>query len=478
VGRYASIAIDSNDNIHISYTHSDNDDLMYSTAATSGANGGGSGTGVDSDGDGVPDDDDECPNNAAAPPADGDYDADGCPDSMDIDKDNDGVFNVNDNCIFSPLGWSTLDEDPIVDWDHDGCRDDIEDVDVDGDGVLNGVDECAFTLIGSTVNDVGCISSEDEVEDDIESEEEPEGEWYSKIPIIGSQIQPIVDAVQTKYGKAISASIFVLTALGYAYRAVMVRSEMKMKKRMNKFEKRIDNANSDKELRRIEHDVEVSEEKNLLPMGGYGDLMSMIENREEELGIGEGSNNQEMMSMAAGMRAEMVAEQADMAAERANMAAEQAEMAESMHAMRETQESIASMAESMRDMQPQQTSGGPARPGMAAAPRPMQTSSGMSRPSYHPKDMDEDGTVSEEDLRKFNALSKAEQRARLSGAGDDDGGLTSEIVRFSKIPRSSKARCYCGSNKQYGKCHLRKEKCPCNSGKNFLKCCAKKRNFR
>jgi hypothetical protein len=162
-----------------------------------------------------------------------------------------------------------------------------------------------------------------------------------------------------------------------------------------------------------------------------------------------------MMSMAAGM---------------------QVEMAESMQAMRETQEDIASMAEGMLDMQSQQT--GPARPGMAASPRPMQTSSGMSRPSYHPKDMDEDGTVSQEDLQKFNALSKAEQRARLSGAGDDDGGLTSEIVRFSKIPRSSKARCPCGSNKQYGKCHLSKERCPCGSGKKFLKCCAKKRNFR
>jgi hypothetical protein len=229
---------------------------------------------------------------------------------------------------------------------------------------------------------------------------------------------------------------------------------MKTKKRMNKFERRIDNADSEKELRRIEKDVEVAEEKNLLPTGGYGDLMSMIENREEELGLSEDSNGQEMMSMAAGM---------------------QVEMAESMQAMRETQEDMASIAESMRDAHPQQR-GGP--PGMAASPRPMQTSSGLNRPSYHPKDMDEDGTVSQEDIEKFNALSKAEQRARLSGAMDDDGGLTSEIVKFSKIPRSSKVRCYCGSNKQYGKCHLGKERCPCGSGKKFLKCCAKKRNFR
>jgi ELWxxDGT repeat protein len=457
VGQYSSIAVDSNDDIHISYFDSVNDVLKYATTSASGGSSGGSGdgngTGVDSDGDGVSDDDDDCPNNAANPPTDGDYDGDGCPDSMDNDKDDDDVFDINDNCIYSPLGWSTLDEDPIVDWDHDGCLDDSEDLDVDGDGVSNGVDECAYTLIGGTVDDVGCLSSEDEVVDDIESDEDPEDEWYSNIPVIGSQIDPLVEMVQTKYGKAISASVFVLTALGYAYRVVTVRSEMKMKKRMNKFEKRIDNASSEKGLRKIERDVEIDEEKNNLPLGGYGDLMSMIENREEDLGIGEGSKSEQMMSMASGM---------------------QAEMADSMQAMRETQEDIASMADSMRDAHPQQR-GGPQ--GMAASPRPMQTSSGLNRPSYHPKDMDEDGFVSDEDLAKFNSLSKAEQIARQSRASDDKG-LTGEIVRFSKLPRSSKARCYCGSNKQFGKCHLGKEKCPCNSGKKFLKCCAKKRNFR
>ena len=412
----------------------------------------------DSDGDGIVDDDDECPNNAANPPDDGDYDADGCPDSMDIDKDNDDVLNVNDNCVYSPLGWSTNDEDPVVDWDHDGCRDADEDVDIDGDGVDNSDDKCDYTLIGSDVDDEGCISSgEEDVVEEVESDEEPEGEWYSNIPVIGSQLEPIVEMVQTKYGKAISASVFVLTALGYAYRAISVRSEMKMKKRMSKFEKRIDIADSDRELRKIERDVEHAEEKNLLPLGGYGDLMSMIENREEQLGISEGSESMQMMSAASSM---------------------QMEMAESMQEMREAQEDIASMADSMRSAQrgpPQQSRGGP--PGMAASPKPMQTSSGMSRPSYHPKDMDEDGIVSEEDLAKFNALSKAEQIARQS-RGSKDKGLTSEIVRFSKIPRSSKARCHCGSKKQYGKCCLRKDRCPCDSGKKFVKCCAKKRGFK
>jgi ELWxxDGT repeat protein len=329
--------------------------------------------------------------------------------------------------------------------------------DSDEDGVSDEDDECESTPANSIVDAVGClVVEEDEVVDDIESDEDPEDEWYSNIPFIGSQIDPLVEMVQTKYGKAISASVFVLTALGYAYRVVTVRSEMRMKKRMNNFEKRIDNASSENELRKIERDVEIDEEKNNLPLGGYGDLMSMIENREEDLGIGEGSKSKQMMSMASGM---------------------QAEMAESMQSMREAQEDIASMADSMRGSQSQQSRSGPPGAAMAAAARPAQTSTGMSRPSYHPKDMDEDGFVSDEDLAKFNSLSKAEQIARQSRAGDDKG-LTGEIVRFSKLPRSSKARCYCGSNKQFGKCHLGKEKCPCNSGKKFLKCCAKKRNFR
>ena len=150
-------------------------------------------------------------------------------------------------------------------------------------------------------------------------------------------------------------------------------------------------------------------------------------------------------------------------------------MAESM---RENQDSLFS-----QNLAPQAGAqrGGPKRPSQRPTPQAEslgKASGGPSRPSYHPKDLDEDGVVSEEDLKNWEKLSEAEKRARLTGSVRGGGSLTSEIVAFSKIPGSSKARCYCGSGKAYGKCHLSKEMCPCGSGKKFLKCCAKKRGFR
>ena len=53
-------------------------------------------------------------------------------------------------------------------------------------------------------------------------------------------------------------------------------------------------------------------------------------------------------------------------------------------------------------------------------------SGGPSRPSYHPKDLDEDGVVSEEDLKNWEKLSEAEKRARLTGSVRGGGSLTSK----------------------------------------------------
>jgi uncharacterized protein YecA (UPF0149 family) len=71
-------------------------------------------------------------------------------------------------------------------------------------------------------------------------------------------------------------------------------------------------------------------------------------------------------------------------------------------------------------------------------------------------------------------MSEAERQSRQN----KDGHLVSEIVAFSKIPISPKARCKCGSGKQFAKCHMKKIRCPCGSGRNFIKCCAAKRGYR
>ena len=102
----------------------------------------------------------------------------------------------------------------------------------------------------------------------------------------------------------------------------------------------------------------------------------------------------------------------------------------------------------------------------------------MRRSSYHPMDINQDGVVDEEDDRLWNAMSEEERQARIAASKKQDVNLVSEIVAFSKIPNGPRARCNCGSGKQFGKCHMKKIRCPCGSGRTFVKCCAKKRGYR
>jgi hypothetical protein len=68
---------------------------------------------------------------------------DGCP-PLFVDDDNDGIQNLDDNCLDSPAGVVVED---------DGCE-----VDTDGDGVVDSLDECPATIGGiNVVDDVGCI---------------------------------------------------------------------------------------------------------------------------------------------------------------------------------------------------------------------------------------------------------------------------------------------------------------------------------
>ena len=44
-------------------------------------------------------------------------------------------------------------------------------------------------------------------------------DWWEEIPIVGDQINNIVETVQTEFGRYIGAVVFAVTVLGYAYRA-------------------------------------------------------------------------------------------------------------------------------------------------------------------------------------------------------------------------------------------------------------------
>ena len=261
-------------------------------------------------------------------------------------------------------------------------------------------------------------------------------EWWEEIPIIGDQVNNIVETVQTEFGRYIGAVVFGVTVLGYAYRAVTARSNFKKAKRMKKFERKIDKSNSKKDLDKVDTDVEKAEDKNLLPTGGYGDLKEMIETRMEELfGDGSSGGDEANESMSRGFGYEEANDMFN-------------EMQSGMEAMRETQQEMTRMAESMRESQDSlfrqnlapragAQRGGPKRPSQRPTPQVEslgKASGGPSRPSYHPKDLDEDGVVSEEDLQNWERLSEAEKRARLTGSVRGGGSLTSEIVAFSKDP--------------------------------------------
>ena len=57
----------------------------------------------------------------------------------DFDDDNDFVLDVDDDCHFGELNWTST---PETDFDGDGCRDATEDIDDDNDGVNDTADYC------------------------------------------------------------------------------------------------------------------------------------------------------------------------------------------------------------------------------------------------------------------------------------------------------------------------------------------------
>lgn len=111
---------------------------------------------------------DPCPQ--IGDPNEPDTDGDGMPDVCDDDIDNDGILNVNDNCVYVPN--SDQSDLPDMDGIGDACDDDWDD-----DGILNDVDNCPITpnpdqldTDGDTIGDV-C----DEIPfGDIDSDEVPD----------------------------------------------------------------------------------------------------------------------------------------------------------------------------------------------------------------------------------------------------------------------------------------------------------------
>ena len=280
-----------------------------------------------------------------------------------------------------------------------------------------------------------------------------EEDWWVEIPVFGV----LIEQVQTEYGRYISMATVGLAILGWGYRAVTMRSDYKMEKRCRKFEKRIDRASSASELRSIQVEIEKAQKKGLILRGAYGDLLSRIEMRSEDLGLTDFITNDTLVQ--AGV-SEMEFREGieDLRAAKMELDMVRDDLERSRY-----EDSSSAQSKSAKNFSDKVTNEKLSGTGKAF----------VSRPSYHPKDINQDGVVDEEDERLWQSMSEAERQSRLN----KDVHLVSEIVAFSKIPISPKARCKCGSRKQFAKCHMKKIKCPCGSDRKFIKCCAKKRGY-
>ena len=123
----------------------------------------------DDDGDGIGDTDDYCNDGELNWPANLylDWDQDGCHDILeDNDDDNDGVNDTSDFCPKGRTNW-ILQRNSNTDFDMDGCFDSTEDDDDDNDAVNDKnatgaiLDQCPYTPLGATdVDEYGCAAVE------------------------------------------------------------------------------------------------------------------------------------------------------------------------------------------------------------------------------------------------------------------------------------------------------------------------------
>ena len=426
----------------------------------------------DDDNDGINDQNDQCPTNRRG----AEVNSAGCEISFP-DLDNDSVADSVDFCDETPedldVGlsgcpvWEDQDNDGVPDWDDD-CADTIEGTEVDnfgcvilpdsdGDGVADQYDDCPNTTTGTSVGEDGCLiqanGGDDSGNSDITIGESDE-DWWDEIPVLGE----IIDKVESKYGKIIGASIFILGFIGYAYRAATLRSDFKMNRRVKKFKLKIENAKSEKELRRIQVEIETADDKRLLPRGALGDLLSLIELKAEDLGLTDFISQDSIHSYISTSDLEEGVTAIREAKDELKGA-----MDEINNSKRSRKRSIGSVNKSSKQTSQFTLKG----TGKAS----------ISRPSYHPKDINRDGVVDEEDELIWQEMSEEERLERSSLPFGKKSNVADEILSFSKLPSSPKARCHCGKKKAYGKCCMKTDLCPCGNGKKFIKCCAKERNY-
>ena len=98
-----------------------------------------------------------------------DYDGDNLPNVIDDDDDDDLIGDNFDLCTFSTLGFKST---AALDYDSDGCQDEMEDSDDDNDGLEDTLDNCAKGVIQwqrdnfSDMDGDGCMDALEDYDDD------------------------------------------------------------------------------------------------------------------------------------------------------------------------------------------------------------------------------------------------------------------------------------------------------------------------
>jgi len=365
----------------------------------------------DGDGDGVADSYDQCsetPNGTEVDSFNGcpiynDMDGDGIPDQEDafpedsseqFDEDGDGVGNNADTCPETPSGdfvdsngcTISFPDDPLNGTDNGTLNDTVNEtaVDTDGDGVNdfdsdgNVLDECPDTEEGLEVNDVGCSA-------------------LSALPPQLAAALDFILNIDSLLGLPDGTLEIMFAALGMMFgviRFVGRRTLAGKSRRVEKYTSEIRLARSRRELENLERRITKDNEKNLLPPGGFGDLMELIETRAIELGE---------MDMASHVR--------EVAAEEESMRESHERMLEEMEG---TREAVAGLQDELSQMRrkgpPSKGRGrkGPPRRGSNDSGYKIKESGGPRRPSLHPADLDGDGFVTAEERRIYRERQEQE----------------------------------------------------------------------
>jgi hypothetical protein len=284
------------------------------------------------------------------------------------------------------------------------------------------------------VDYIGCI-----IEEDLE--------WFEELPVVGDYLA----VINAEYGDYAGPVIFALSALAYAVRAVIVRSDWKKSGRVKKYANQIRQSRTARELDTLEKRITKDNDKKRLPRGGFGDLMEMIETRQAELDGLDGQVEAEAVYRDEGGYDDGYDDYDDGYGDDYHD-----RKAEELDEMRGAREDLAYAAEALQRERDELRN----RQGERGRDR---ESRQKSRQPEMEMEMEMSSTISLPDsgLGTFSKMDDA----------------TASILGFAKLPPSPRSPCKCKSGKPFRKCHMKSIKCPCRSGKKFIKCCAKKKGY-